>query len=71
MSRLNRTVHVSLVVIFICPLALTTCRSRHIGRLTSFSQTTVAPRNQLLGAIGVLFGALAILYALAELVKAF
>lgn len=34
------------------------------------SQTTVAPRNQLLGTIGVLFGFSAILYALFELVKA-
>lgn len=35
------------------------------------SPTTVAPRNQLLGTIGVLFGALAIVYALIELVKVF
>ena len=31
------------------------------------SQTTVVPRNQLLGSIGVLTGALAILFALVEL----
>jgi len=31
------------------------------------SQTTVVPRNQLLGSIGVLFGAVAIVSALAEL----
>ena len=35
------------------------------------SQTTTVPRNQLLGTIGLLFGAIAIVYALAELVKAF
>jgi hypothetical protein len=35
------------------------------------SQTTTAPRNQLLGTIGLLFGAFAIVYALTELVKAF
>ena len=34
------------------------------------SQTTVVPRNQILGSIGVLFGAVAIVYALAELKKA-
>ncbi len=34
------------------------------------SQTTVVPRNQLLGTIGLLFGVSAILYALFELVKA-
>jgi succinate-acetate transporter protein len=32
------------------------------------SQTTVVPRNQLLGTIGVFVGAFAIVYALAELV---
>lgn len=32
------------------------------------AQTTVAPRNQLLGTIGLLFGAGAILYAIGELV---
>ena len=35
------------------------------------SQTTVVPRNQLLGSIGLLFGVIAIIYALTELVKAF
>lgn len=35
------------------------------------SQTTTVPRNQLLGSIGVLFGSLAVVYALVELVKAF
>jgi hypothetical protein len=35
------------------------------------SQTTVVPRNQLLGTVGLLFGAGAIVYALAELVAAF
>lgn len=35
------------------------------------SQTTVVPRNQLLGTIGVVFGALTIVYALLELMKAF
>jgi hypothetical protein len=35
------------------------------------SQTTVVPRNQLLGTIGLLFGGFAIVYALAELVKTF
>jgi hypothetical protein len=34
------------------------------------SQTTVVPRNQLLGTIGVLSGGLAIVYALVELVNA-
>jgi hypothetical protein len=34
------------------------------------SQTTVVPRNQLLGSIGLLFGVLSIVYALTELVKA-
>lgn len=33
------------------------------------SQTTVAPRNQLLGTVGVLSGALAIVFAAVELVK--
>ena len=33
------------------------------------SQTTSVPRNSLLGAIGLLFGAIAILYALIELVR--
>jgi hypothetical protein len=35
------------------------------------SQTTVVPRNQLLSLIGLLFGAIAIVYALIELVMAF
>ena len=35
------------------------------------SQTTVVPRNQLLGSIGLVFGVLAIVFALTELVKAF
>lgn len=35
------------------------------------SQTTVVPQNQLLGTIGLLFGASAIVYALFELVQAF
>jgi succinate-acetate transporter protein len=35
------------------------------------SQTTVVPRNQLLGTIGLLVGAFAIVFALAELVNAF
>lgn len=30
------------------------------------SQTTVVPRNQILGSIGVLFGAVAVVYSLAE-----
>jgi hypothetical protein len=34
------------------------------------SQTTVVPRNQTLGLIGVLFGAVAIVYALVELKNA-
>lgn len=34
------------------------------------SQTTVVPRNQLLGSIGILFGAIAIIYALVELKNA-
>jgi hypothetical protein len=34
------------------------------------SQTTVVPRNQFLGTIGLLFGAGAIVYALSELVQA-
>lgn len=34
------------------------------------SQTTVVPRNQILGSIGVLFGAVVIVYALAELKNA-
>jgi len=34
------------------------------------SQTTVVPRNQILGSIGVLFGAVAIVFALAELKNA-
>lgn len=34
------------------------------------AQTTVVPRNQLLGTIGLLFGGSAIIYALFELVKA-
>lgn len=34
------------------------------------SQTTVVPRNQILGSIGVLFGAIAIVFALAELKNA-
>ena len=33
------------------------------------AQTTVVPRNQLLGTIGLLFGVLAIVYALVELVQ--
>jgi hypothetical protein len=33
------------------------------------AQTTVVPRNQLLGTIGLLFGVSAIVYALFELVK--
>ena len=33
------------------------------------AQTTVVPRNQLLGTIGLLFGTLAIVYALVELVQ--
>jgi hypothetical protein len=33
------------------------------------SQTTSVPRNQLLGSIGLLFGAGAIVYALGELVN--
>lgn len=35
------------------------------------SQTTVVPRNQLLGTIGLLFGAAAIILALVELKGAF
>ncbi|GAA0312801.1 hypothetical protein GCM10009066_27500 [Halarchaeum salinum] len=35
------------------------------------SQTTVVPRNQLLGTIGLLFGAIAIILALVELRNAF
>ncbi len=35
------------------------------------SQTTVVPRNQLLGTIGLLVGIVAIVYALTELVQAF
>ena len=42
-----------------------------LAALLVVSQTTVVPRNQLLGTIGVSFGVLTILYALAELVKAF
>lgn len=34
------------------------------------SQTTVVPRNQLLGSIGLLVGALTIVVAVAELVSA-
>ena len=34
------------------------------------SQTTVAPRNQLLGTIGFAAGAIAIIYAVAELLAA-
>jgi hypothetical protein len=34
------------------------------------SQTTTAPRNQLLGTIGLLVSAIAIVYALAELLRA-
>lgn len=34
------------------------------------SQTTVVPRNHILGSIGVLFGAIAIVYALVELIDA-
>ena len=34
------------------------------------SQTTAVPRNQLLGTIGLLFGVIAIVFALIELVKA-
>lgn len=34
------------------------------------SQTTVVPRNQLLGTIGLVFGVITTLYALFELVKA-
>lgn len=33
------------------------------------SQTTVVPRNQLLGTIGLIFGATAIVYALVELLR--
>lgn len=39
--------------------------------LLVISQTTVVPRNQLLGTIGLLIGAGAIVYALVELVTAF
>ena len=35
------------------------------------SQTTVVPRNQLLGTIGLLFGAAAIVYALVEMAKTY
>ncbi len=35
------------------------------------SQTTVVPRNQTLGSIGVLFGAVVVVYALAEFKRAF
>lgn len=35
------------------------------------SQTTVVPRNQLLGSIGVLFGAVATIFALVELKNTF
>jgi hypothetical protein len=35
------------------------------------SQTTVVPRNQLLGSIGIVLGTLAIIYALVELKNAF
>lgn len=34
------------------------------------AQTTTAPRNQLLGTIGLMFGSVAIVYALVELVGA-
>lgn len=34
------------------------------------SQTTVVPRNQFLGSIGLLVGAVASMYALAELINA-
>ncbi|WP_284012655.1 hypothetical protein [Halobaculum litoreum] len=37
--------------------------------LLTVSQTTTAPRNQLLGTIGLLVGALAAAYAVAELVR--
>lgn len=37
--------------------------------LLVISQTTVVPRNQLLGTIGLLIGVSAIVYALFELVK--
>ena len=39
--------------------------------LLVIAQTTVVPRNQLLGTIGILFGVLAIVYALTELVQSF
>ncbi|SFR97356.1 hypothetical protein SAMN05216559_1838 [Halomicrobium zhouii] len=35
------------------------------------SQTTVVPRNQLLGTIGLVFGVSAIVYSLFELVEIF
>ncbi|MFC7069894.1 hypothetical protein [Halobaculum lipolyticum] len=38
--------------------------------LLTISQTTTVPRNQLLGTIGLLVGALAAAYAVAELVRA-
>jgi hypothetical protein len=39
--------------------------------LLTVSQTTVVPRNQLLGTIGVVSGAIAIVFALVELKQAF
>ncbi|WP_277554451.1 hypothetical protein [Halobaculum limi] len=38
--------------------------------LLTVSQTTTVPRNQLLGTIGVTAGAIAIVYAVVELVRA-
>ncbi len=38
--------------------------------LLTVSQTTVVPRNQLLGAIGVAFGAIAVVFALVEFKQA-
>ena len=39
--------------------------------LLVISQTTIVPRNQLLGTIGLLFGVSAIVYALFEMVDTF
>jgi hypothetical protein len=39
--------------------------------LLTVSQTTVVPRNQLLGTIGMVVGAIAIIFALGEFKQAF